>query len=188
MWVDAQGRLHLKITREGSRWLCAEVIHTQSLGYGTYRFYLESEVHALDPRVVLGLFTWSNNAQYGYREIDIEFARFQGASGPNGYYTIRPHDSGNPQRAFWWLANTPRSLHWFRWEPGRITFQSLRGHRVDTPRTGDLVAEWVYTGSFVPPPGDETPRINLWLLNGQPPTDGREVEVIISRFEFIPLR
>jgi hypothetical protein len=188
VWVDAQGRLHLKITRKEGRWLCAEVIHAYSLGYGTYRFYLESEVHALDPQVVLGLFTWSDNPQYGFREIDIEFARFQGASGPNGYYTIRPHDAGHPQQAFQWISNTARSLHWFRWEPGRITFQSLRGHRPDTPRAADRVAEWVYTGSFVPPPGDETPRINLWLLNGQPPTNRREVEVIISRFEFIPLR
>jgi hypothetical protein len=29
--------------------------------------------------------------------------------------------------------------------------------------------------------------MNLWLLNGEPPTNGREVEVIISRFEFQPL-
>jgi hypothetical protein len=29
--------------------------------------------------------------------------------------------------------------------------------------------------------------MNLWLLDGTPPTDGREVEVIISRFEFQPL-
>jgi hypothetical protein len=32
VWVDAQGRLHLKITREEGRWLCAEVIHAYSAG------------------------------------------------------------------------------------------------------------------------------------------------------------
>jgi hypothetical protein len=104
VWVDARGRLHLKITRTGSRWECAEVICTRSLGYGTYRFYLDSEVHALDPKVVLGLFTWSDTPDFGYREIDIEFARFQGVTGPNGYYTIRPHDPGHPQYAFVWPA------------------------------------------------------------------------------------
>lgn len=70
VWVDARGRLHLKITHGGSRWECAEVICTRSLGYGTYRFYLDSEVHDLDPKVVLGLFTWSDTRDFGYREID----------------------------------------------------------------------------------------------------------------------
>ena len=183
VWVDARGRLHLKITRTGSRWECAEVICTRSLGYGTYRFYLDSEVHALDPKVVLGLFTWSDTRDFGYREIDIEFARFQGATGPNGYYTIRPHDPGYPQHTFTWPASVRQSVHWFRWEPGRLYFRSVRGHRPQPSSASAIVAEWTYTGSFVPPPGDENPRMNLWLLDGTPPTDGREVEVIISRFE-----
>src|SRR5436305_806293 len=32
VWVDTQGRLHLKITKVGGRWNCAEVINQQSLG------------------------------------------------------------------------------------------------------------------------------------------------------------
>lgn len=187
VWIDRQGRLHLKITRTDNRWQCAEVINTRSLGHGTYRFYLDSEVHNLDSRVVLGLFTWSDNPQYGYREIDIEFARFRGATGPNGFYTIRPHEQNAPQAAFQWIPNTPRSVHFFRWEPARLSFRSLRGHRPEQSGSGFVVAEWNYTGDRVPPPGDENPRMNLWLLNGQPPTDGREIEVIISRFEFVPL-
>jgi hypothetical protein len=188
VWLDAQGRLHLKITRTGGVWQCAEVICTRSLGYGTYRFYLASEVHALDPRVVLGLFTWSDNPEFGYREIDIEFARFQGASGPNAFYTIRPHNPNPPQHAFYWVPNTPRSVHLFRWEPTKLYFRSVRGHRPEPSSASAIVAEWTYTGSRVPPAGDETPRINLWLTDGQPPTNGREVEVIIARFEFLPLR
>lgn len=189
VWVDSRGRLHMKITRVGNRWECAEVICTRSLGYGTYRFYLESEVHALDPKVVLGLFTWSDDPAYGYREIDIEFARFQGPTGPNAYYTVAPHLGYDPQRqhAFNWLAHTPRSVHLFRWEPSRIVFQSIRGHRVPPPDPKYIYREWVYSGSERPVPGGENPRINLWLLNGEPPTNGREVEVVIARFEYLPL-
>lgn len=189
VWVDSRGRLHLKITRIGNRWECAEVVCTRSLGYGTYRFYLESEVHNLDPRVVLGLFTWSDDPAYGHREIDIEFARFQGASGPNAYYTLVPHLGYNPQRqdAFYWLAHIPRSIHQFRWEPSRIVFQSIRGHRKPPPDPKYIHREWVYSGADRPIPRDETPRINLWLQDGQPPTNGREVEVVIARFEYLPL-
>ena len=35
-------------------------------------------------------------------------------------------------------------------------------------------------------PGGENPRINLWLNEGTPPSDGQPVEVVIEAFEFIP--
>ncbi len=38
----------------------------------------------------------------------------------------------------------------------------------------------------IPYPGDENARINLWLLNGLPPSNGQEVEVVIRKFEFVP--
>jgi hypothetical protein len=36
----------------------------------------------------------------------------------------------------------------------------------------------------VPSAGDERTRINLWLDGGSPPTDGAEVEVVLSAFTF----
>src|SRR5262245_55233039 len=59
VWVDAQDRLHLKITSRNGQWRCAEVISSTTFGYGTYTFELASPVDALDKNVVLGLFTWS---------------------------------------------------------------------------------------------------------------------------------
>ena len=50
VFVDTAGRLHLRMTKSRNKWYCAEVICTQSLGYGTYRFYLDSAVDALDPK------------------------------------------------------------------------------------------------------------------------------------------
>src|SRR4051812_1462922 len=59
VWVDASDRMHLKITKVGGKWNCAEVVLLGTVGYGTYRFYLDSPVDSLDRNVVLGLFTWS---------------------------------------------------------------------------------------------------------------------------------
>ena len=39
----------------------------------------------------------------------------------------------------------------------------------------------------MPPSGDENIHLNLWLINGNPPTDNNEVEVIIKSFNFVPL-
>jgi len=44
VWVDSDGQLHLRITKDAAGWHCAEVLLTRSLGYGTYRFYLNSPV------------------------------------------------------------------------------------------------------------------------------------------------
>src|SRR5206468_686881 len=71
VWVDGQGRLHLRITRQTvngtNQWSCAEVVSQRSLGHGTYRFSLDSRVDNLDPKVVLGLFTWSDDPAYSHR-------------------------------------------------------------------------------------------------------------------------
>ena len=39
VWVDTQGRLHLKITKRNGRWYCAEVISEVSFGYGEHLFF-----------------------------------------------------------------------------------------------------------------------------------------------------
>jgi len=37
-WTDANGALHLRVTKNQDGWSCAEVHLTRSLGYGTYLF------------------------------------------------------------------------------------------------------------------------------------------------------
>src|SRR5438874_12568206 len=53
VFLDPQGRLHLVVEDRGGTWYCSEVISQLSFGYGTYRWYLDSPVDALDPYVVL---------------------------------------------------------------------------------------------------------------------------------------
>jgi hypothetical protein len=84
--IDTQGRLHLRITHVGSTWQCAEIVSQLTLGYGTYRFHLATPVDTLDPNIVLGLFTWSDENDFANREIDVECGRW-----------INPADYANAQ-------------------------------------------------------------------------------------------
>ncbi len=181
--VDRQGRLHLRILREGDRWTCSEVVNNRSLGYGTYRFYLETDTARFDDNVVLSLFTWSDTPDYANREIDIEFARWSDPGAPNAQFVVQPATPGRMVR-FRIPRGVARSVHSFRWEPGVVRFSSRTGW---DPTRGTMLHTWTFNGSDVPVPGDENPRINLWLNRGEPPTDGKQVEVIVARFQFEPL-
>jgi hypothetical protein len=86
---------------------------------------------------------------------------------------------------------TPDSVHWESYEglnyPGvnkvsqwtftknNVTRQKIEGSRTSNP-------------ILIPAPSDSTNvRFNLWLLNGQDPSDNQDKEVIISNFKYQPL-
>jgi len=187
VWVDGAGKLHLRITHRDDQWQCAEVIALHDLGYGTYRFYLDSAVDALDPNVVLGLFTWSDDPAFAHREIDIEISRWGIAVDPtNAQYVVQPFETlGNLVRWTIPTAVAP-TTHSFTWAGDRIDFLSHNGAFAPPPASVPEISQWSYTGANIPEPGDERVRLNLWLFNGAAPTDGEEVEVVINRFVFVP--
>jgi hypothetical protein len=184
VWVDAQGRLHMRIAKVGNKWTCSEVISEQSFGYGTYRWYVDSPVNALDTNAVLGLFTWNDAPAYNHREIDIEFSRWGSANNLNAQYVVQPYDvAGNILR---WNepANVPQSTHSFRWSPSSVDFLSAAGLTA-APTAGQIIQQWSYTSAAgIPVPGGENARINLWLYRGRAPKGS--IELIINRFEFVP--
>jgi hypothetical protein len=49
-----------------------------------------------------------------------------------------------------------------------------------------MIDQWTYTGSYIPPPGQERVHINLWLLNGNAPVSGAGNEMVIHSFAFQP--
>jgi len=185
VWVDALGRLHLKITRVRGKWQCAEVVSQASFGHGTYRFYLDSPVDALDPSVVLGLFTWSDDPAYNHREIDIEFARWGEPANLNAQYVVQPYTLETNIHRFSQPAGVAQSVHSFRWEAAQVAFESVRGTAAQPADPGDLIQQWTCS-TQVPVPGGENARMNLWLFRGRAPTNGQEVEVVIRQFEFVP--
>jgi len=186
VWVDERGRLHMKITKTGSRWECAEIISEENFGYGEYAFTLASDPGILDKNVVLGLFTWDDDPAYHYREIDIEFSRWENERNSNAQYVLQPWDFPDHTYRFDLNAGENVTTHTLRWEPGRIAFRSYYGPWSASPASSDIIRSWVYTGDDVPLPGNENARINLWLIWGKPPSDGKETEVVVREFRFVP--
>lgn len=178
VWVDAQGRLHLRMTKRRNKWYCAEVISTCSFGYGAYQFYLDSAVDNLNPNVVLGLFTWSDNPADNHKELDTEFSRWGDPNNQNAQYVLQPYDLAGHTYRFQQPAGLTPSSHSLAWGAGTAAFESRDG-------AGGLIATHTFLQG-VPSAGDENPRINLWLFRGRAPTDGQEVEVIVNRFKFVP--
>jgi len=186
VWLDARDRLHLRVTNRSNLWQCAEILSRRTFGNGYYRFYVDSPVDNLDRMVVLGLFTYGDDPAFAHREIDFEFSRWgNGADTNNAQYVVQPFDSPGHLRRYRVPPPLTNSTHIFQWETNRITFRSLTGHAA-LPDSTNLFSQWTYTLA-VPPSGDEQVHLNLWLYQGVSPAGGNEVEIVISRFEFVPL-
>lgn len=176
-WTDGSGHLHLRIDQTGGTWTSAEIVGPESYGYGTYTFTLASRVDTLDRNAVLGLFTWSDVADYANREIDIEFAKWGNATNAtNAQYVVQPYGTANHLVRFS-QPGLAVSSHSFTWTAGAISWESRDA-------TGGLIAAYSYAGSDIPVPGDERVRLNLWLYQGAAPAGPQEVE--ISSFTYAP--
>lgn len=188
VWLDASTNLHLKITHRDGQWSCAEVTVKGRLGLGRYQFQTIGRIDRLDDNVVLGLFNYPTGdvGPDATHEIDIEFARWGEAKNPIGNFTVWPVEKHLKQvsRSFPLELAGDDSTHRFVWSRKRILFQTLSGHRNDDRE--DL-SRWAFrpeepsrrvSGQLMPV------HINLWPFKGRPPKAEREVEVIVSGFEF----
>jgi hypothetical protein len=189
VWLDGQGRLHLRITNRSNQWQCAEVVTRRTFGYGSYRFELDSAVNGINPSVVLGLFTWSDDPAYTHREIDVECGRWANPGDVNNaQYVVQPWDWLNHLVRYAVPAGLTNSTHSFTWETNRISYQALRGRYSPDSAATNVISSWVFNNAAeVPQTGDENVRINLWLINGNAPTNNSEVEFIVKSFQFVPL-
>ena len=185
-WVDGNGNLHLKISRSGGKWRCAEVWTDEALGFGRYEWYVDGRIDQLDKNVVLGLFNYGGSD--GVNEIDIEFARWDVQGGSAGNFVVYPAQAGLSYARFPFdlVLNGSATTHRFLWNYDGVSFQSLQGWQ-----TGD--ANPIYSvdyrpqlyGMYVPQAGMPV-HINLWLYQGKPPSDKKAVEVVIGKFSYTP--
>lgn len=168
--VDGEG-LHLKIVNRAGKWYSTEVYTEKSFGYGTYVFYLATELedrfedadHPLDKNVVLGLFTYELNTcqDNANAEIDIELARWPSTERSEGddkilNYSVQPTGgtgrdvdcternnlTADPASIFPMELNGSYTTHIFRWAPTFVKFESYHGH--GNPRTEYPIGEWKY--------------------------------------------
>jgi hypothetical protein len=190
VWLDSATNLHLKIGQRDGKWSCAEVTMQKRLGFGRYQFQTVGRLDLLDDNVVLGLFNYPTGdvGPDGTHEIDIEFARWGEARKPMGNFTVWPVERGRKQvtKSFPFSLTEDQTTHRFTWSHGQIAFQSLKGYRDDDR---EELSRWVYSPQEPARSVSQQPmpvHINLWLFKGRPPKDGREVEVVIRDFWFMP--
>lgn len=177
VWTDADGHLHLQVSKEGKDWTRAEVAARRSLGYGTYSFTIR-DMPVLEPATALRMFTWDQDeAGQNHREMDIELSRWGDGTIKNAQFVVQPYYVA--ANAFRFEAPGGSMRHSFRWEAGRVRFQTaqLRPERT--------VAEHLFT-SGVPTPGLETVHLSLQVYGKSRVAQEKGVEVVIESFEFLP--
>ena len=193
--VDGDGKLRLRTTQVDGVWYAAEVAAEEALGYGEYRFKVEADLDDLDPNVVFGLFVWEyqpcwrpDNWWNANNEFDIEFSRWTEPNGPPAQFVFQPYWRDGNRHRFELTTDGPESptTHVFDWRPDAVVCRSWTGH-ADEPDPGDLIETWTYTGPDIPRPEAPRVHVNLWLIGGNAPGDGQEVEVVLSDFVFVPL-
>ncbi len=207
VFVDAEGNLHLRITRtedpnltaKGYSWACAEIVTYRTLGYGRYTLRTATSCDALDPNAIFGFFTWSDGTlDPRNREMDIEWARWGDPARPtNAQFVVQPSGaSGNLRRLA--LPSAATELEqWFTWQPDPAAAWAIDPRRVAFGATdGATVLEWTYPADVpagrepaVPESRDEHVDIDLWLCKGAGaefarPARDEPVEVVVRSFSF----
>lgn len=177
VFVDSKGRLHMKITKVDGQFYSSEVYLKNSLGYGTYQFEVagKSEVDKLDQNLVLGLFLYQDNEH----ELDIELSNWKYPEGDNLLYSVQPYKNpGNMKSTKINLDRSKKSKYSIKWRPNYVRFRASQ--------KGMESFSWKYRGKDNFKPGEEFLAINFWMIDGTPPSDGKEKEVIIRNFKFTP--
>lgn len=189
VFLDAQGRLHLKLTYSAGKWFSSELYTNNRLGFGTYQFQLDTRTDTLDKNVILGLFSYPTPdvGPDTTHEIDIEFAKWGVASNNMINYGAWPvvQSLGPSGTTFPLALNGDWSTHRYIRKSNNIRFQSTHGH-YDTNLYP--IADWTYAPTDYLNRISQSPQplhINLWSI--APPSNGAQVEVIISQFKFTPL-
>lgn len=189
VWVDVDGKLHLKIRKVSNTvWTCAELKTQRLFGNGRYQFWVEGRPDLFDKNIVLGLFSYPCVNDIcepdGTHEIDIEFAKWGNANETeNLVYNAYPTIIGgiNYYHTFpLSLEQEAYSTHRYTRSSSSVFFQSLYGYTNDN--TGQFVsATSTNTVSTLAMPV----YINLWLFRGKFPSDENEVEIVIRDFKFL---
>ncbi len=181
-FVDKNGYLHLKIQKIGNDWTTAEVVSNEQFGYGKITFEIVSNIANLDKNVVFGLFNYpkKNNAVNGAGEIDIEFAKWGKENANIGNYTVCSDNNANFKLNTKFPVSTKNddSSHSITRTVDNVFFQSFQDFT-----ESNLLSSWNFKHENISK--IKMPiRINLWLFNGQPPSNLTDTEIIVKSVKF----
>jgi hypothetical protein len=185
VWVDTEGRLHLRVTQQDEKWYCPEVYLINSLGYGRYRFDLAGLPQAEDKDLVIGMFLYDHfDSLNDHKEIDIEISRWGKEIGPNCQFLLQPYVD---QAHRFDLNPARRNRHEIYVRKHTIRFRSY--YRGDGGHASDsLVARWKSSPSRAYDTGNEKVSLNVWIYKSIEPANLKEFEVVVDRFEFKPFK
>jgi hypothetical protein len=181
VWVDTEGHLHLLLSERDGRWTGAEVRVTHSLGYGTYSFDLR-DASQLDPSTAFSMYTFDPlGSDQNFRELTVDVSRWGEPGNMNGQFVVQPETV--PANVFRFAIPAGLVTHSFRWEPGRVSFKTVR--RTGRPRGDSVVAERLFTAR-VPTAGAETLHLTLLYDRSAARPPSKAVEVVVEKFAFLP--
>ena len=194
--VDANGYLHLRITKSGSTWTGSEMFSQDNLGFGTYQWQIQGgNVYAMDPPVVLGLFPYGpqhNIGVDGENELDVEFSNWNGDFKPqkvNMDFTDYPatghkhaDGSGSFEDDFQAPAAPAFTTVRIEWSSTQVISTVMSGLQ-PIATTASVIKRDVFNGTRASVPQDAIPAgMNLWCWNAKPT---HTWEIIVRNFQFV---
>jgi hypothetical protein len=181
--VDANGYLHVQISKSGSTWTGAEMFTSSNLGFGTYQWVIRgNNFYNMDPPVVLGLFTYGPQngiGTDGTNEVDIEFSKW-GTTGTtqNVDFTVYPatgHKNKNstPSSDTTYYITPPGSgattTVRFVWSSTSINWYVMSGTVGVNAAPTNVVQSFTYNGTTSTIPQAASPvGINFWAFEALP--------------------
>jgi len=142
-----------------------------------------SHLDQLDRNTVAApLFIYAGTRQ----ELDNEYS---GAGGlvpapHNAQFVVQPYTvPGNI--VYYNQPSTAQFTSQMEWSSDHVTFTAWNGWS-SAATSGNIVYQWTYAGSYIPPPGQERVHINLWLLNANAPVRGAGDEMVVNSFTYQP--
>lgn len=195
--IDSTGALHMKIAKAGDTFTAAEIFTTDNLGFGTYQWQLDgSQIYAMDPTIVLGLFSYGPTHHIGAdaeEEIDIEFSQWNHTTPKpvNADFTVYPPTGfRRPNGVSAWEDNFDVPTHpeqttaRFVWSREKIEFYIMAGFVPITAPPDHILKHDTLVSDGTNVPHVALPiGINLWSFK-QPPQ--HEWDIVVRRFDYQP--
>lgn len=186
VYVDNEGKLHLRLTYRNDKWYCPEVRMINNLGYGKYIFEIDSLVTPLDKDIVVGFFMYDRQDSLNFhKEVDIEFSQWGKDNGLNSQYVMQPKED----EAYRFNTDfSKKSKHTIAVRKRKISFKST----YETENKSDFLtknySKWKIKPNKEYHSQNERMSINVWLYRMSEPSNLKEFEIVISKFEFKPFK
>jgi endo-1,3-1,4-beta-glycanase ExoK len=170
-WIDGQDRLHLTTVNNNGRWESTMLSSQDRYRYDTFTWTVASPVFTFDENSVIGLCTYLDDSH----ELNIINSRWGEINGDQLWYNMEPSKIEGNSKGY----TVPSSIictnitYRIEWKPTYVRFTSMQAD-------GTVIADYNNTNVSAIPQEPENVIMNLWLL--APPSDGKNIELIISNF------